>query len=87
MDTNAPAPKPDMMEQMKKLLDRYSMADPLAKRYADTDRDSTLLIASAVLAVVDELRSIHNVLHEINSRMAADGERAYSFASAAVLGV
>lgn len=69
MDQNAPAPKPDMMEQMKKLLERYSMADPLAKRFADSERDSTLVIASAVLAVCDELRDIHNVLHEINGHM------------------
>lgn len=70
MDTNEPAPKPDMLEQLKGLLERYSKGDDLAKRFPNADRDSTLVLASAVAAVVAELRDIHNVLHEINMKMA-----------------
>ena len=70
MDTNAPAPKPDMLEQLKRTLERYSNGDDLARRFANAERDSTLVLASAVVAVVAELRDIHNVLHEINQHMA-----------------
>lgn len=71
MDTNAPAPKPDMLEQLKRTLERYSNGDDLARRFANAERDSTLVLASAVVAVVAELRDIHNVLHEINQHAGA----------------
>lgn len=81
MDTNAPAPKPDMMEQMKKLLERYSMGDALARRFASADRDNALLLASALLAVAGELRDIHNMLADVR-----DSNRAIGGSLAALVG-
>ncbi len=81
MDTNAPAPKPDMLEQAGQLLKAFVKGgDPMqisppfdnndyppAEQFADS---RAVIIASAVLAVAAELRDIHNVLHEINMKMA-----------------
>ncbi len=79
MDANAPAPKPDMLEQAGQLLKAFvngdeimqmSPADHSDYRVSDELADSrAVILASAVLAVAAELRDIHNVLHEINQRM------------------
>lgn len=61
-DGTAPAPKPDMMEQMKVLLNRYGDNEDLVRKDATYTRDATMLLASAILAVAGELRDIHNVL-------------------------
>ena len=44
------------------------------------------MLASAVVAVVAELRDIHNVLHEINQLMAAAADRGALAESAAIWG-
>ena len=77
--------KPDMLEQAGELIRRFSKVEAIGSTLY-TDRNAAIVIASAVLAVAGELRDIHNVLDEINGRMAADGERADLYASAAVWG-
>ena len=55
--------QPDMIAQAGDLLKRYQSG------LYDPARDTTVVLASAVLAVAAELRDIHNVLHEINQRL------------------
>ncbi len=55
--------QPDMIAQAGDLLKRYQSG------LYDPARDTTVVLASAVLAVAAELRDIHNVVHEINQRM------------------
>jgi len=61
MDTNGPAPKPDLIAQTGELLARFAKGEAIAGTLY-RDRQSTIVIASAVLAVAGELRDIHNVL-------------------------
>ena len=69
---NEEAKKPlDMIEQSGKMLERFSRGDFLAIAGPDEDKDRTLVLASVILTVAAELRSVHNVLHEINMRLAA----------------
>lgn len=82
MDTNAPAPKPDMIEHAGKLLKRLNGMSYVSDHLV-ANNENTVALASAVLAVAAELRDIHNVLHEINTRMAADGSLADLAASVA----
>ncbi len=63
MDTNTPAPKPDMLEQAAGFLRDFIDAGA-AKR-----EPGIVPITATVLAVAAELRDIHNVLHEINGHM------------------
>lgn len=65
---------PDMIAQMGKLLEQFSRGSGLALAGPDPDKDRTLVLASAVLAVAGELREVRNVLHEINMRLAARSE-------------
>jgi hypothetical protein len=55
--------------QLKTVLDRYSRGDTLALD-GNADRDSTLILATALYTVTAGLRDIHNVLHEINQNSA-----------------
>lgn len=61
--------KPDMIEQTGDLIARFVRGEAIAGTLY-RDRQSTVVIASAVLAVAGELRDIHNVLHEINGKLA-----------------
>ncbi len=83
MDTNAPAPKPDMLEQAGKVLKLLATCEPINDFIGAAldnpppggtvqvrNDERTVVLASAVLAVAAELRDIHNVLHEINMKMA-----------------
>lgn len=65
--------KTDSIAQMIALLERYSKADDggLAMRHPNDQRDSTIVVASAVLCLASELRDVHNVLHEINQHIGA----------------
>ena len=80
MDTNAPAPKPDMLEQAGGFLRDFIDAGT-AKR-----EPGIVPIAAALLAVAAELRDIHNVLHEINQLMQAADSRDYVAESVAIFG-
>ena len=64
MATNAPAPKPDMIEQAGELIARFAKGEAIAGTVY-RDRQSTIVLASAVLAVAAELRDIHNVLADL----------------------
>ena len=74
MDTNAPAPKPDMIEHAGKLIKRLNGMSYVSDHLV-ANNENTVALATAVLAVAAELRDIHNVLHEINVEL-ADQERA-----------
>lgn len=64
VDKDAPAPKPDMLEEAAGFLRDFINAGT-AKR-----EPGIVPITAALLAVAAELRDIHNVLHEINQHMA-----------------
>lgn len=81
MDTNAPAPKPDMLEHAGKLLKRLNGMSYVSDNLV-ADNENTVALASAVLAVATELRDIHNVLHEINGHMATMAGIQYQAAAA-----
>ncbi len=85
MDTNAPAPKPDMLEHAGKLLKRLNGMSYVSDNLV-ADNENTVALASAVLAVAAELRDIHNVLHEINQLLAAADDRDALAKSAAIWG-
>jgi hypothetical protein len=73
MDTNAPAPKPDMMEQMKKLLERYSMGMRWRGGLPAPTATPPSCWRSAILAVAGELRDIHNMLADVRDSSRAIG--------------
>lgn len=79
---NTKAPKPDMIEHAGKLLKRLNGMSYVSDNLV-ADNENTVALASAVLAVAAELRDIHNVLHEINQRMEANGSLADLAASVA----
>lgn len=60
MATNAPAPKPDMIEQAGELIARFAKGEAIAGTVY-RDRQSTIVVASGVLAVAAELRDIYNL--------------------------
>ena len=80
--------QPDMIEQVGRMLteladNRFAVPKlahaacvaQTANERQDAQRaDAVVALASAVLAVAAELRSVHNVLHEINMKMAAVAE-------------
>jgi hypothetical protein len=64
MATNAPVKKPDFIEQAGELIARFAKGEAIAGTIY-RDRQSTIVLASAVLAVASELRDIHNVLADL----------------------
>jgi len=68
MDTNTQAPPVDMLEQAGDLLRRFAKGEAISGTLYH-ERNAEIVQASAMLAIAAELRSIHNVLHEINQRM------------------
>lgn len=65
MATNAPAPKPDFIEQAGELIARFAKGEAIAGTIY-RDRQSTIVVASAVLAVAAELRDIYNLLADLD---------------------
>ena len=65
MATNAPAQKPDMIEQAGELIARFAKGEAIAGTIY-RDRQSTIVVASAVLAVAAELRDIYNLLADLD---------------------
>ena len=67
--------EPDVLDRAAKLLSGFSKGQLIA---VDPDRqaDAAIVLASAVLAVAAEIRSIHNLLVELNSDSESDGSAA-----------
>lgn len=72
MDTQTPAPEPDMIAQVGEMIARLSAGEftnPVIAANPDdvfdkAEDDRSILVASAILAVAAELRAVRNELAE-----------------------
>lgn len=65
-------PKIDLMARVGELISRYAQGESIAGT-SNKERHSTIIIASALLAIADELRSIYNVALDVRDANRAIG--------------